>query len=212
MDARVVRTGFGWDLAGYGEGNSPLCLAVREANTVTAKVIKYQQVCSPALELADDLTAAVDEGRRLLEECCGLGPFIGGGPIDLQSFCSLVDRRKRHEVRHYWQLVMRQIDFTLNGMKRLADNIGYPVARLANVLSGLGESTRVKLDETLFETYPAASLEILSRATPSLRFVYDKYRFRKSLLAKRKDKWPAWAKEDVDDLPKGEGAPKQHPV
>jgi hypothetical protein len=162
--------------------------------------------------MPDDLSAVVSEERRLLENCCRIGPVIVDVPIDLQCLPKVVDRLERYEACRYWQLVMRPVDFALNGLKPLADNIGFPVARLANVLSGLAGSKTVVLGETLFETYPAASLDFLKETYPSLKYVYDKYRFRKALLATKRDNWPSWVKGYVARLPEEQRKEKEQTI
>jgi hypothetical protein len=194
-----MRRSFGWDLAAYGDSYSALTYGVRDDGSLTATILKCDPICCPQLEFTADLRSIVADEHKLLELCCSFADFIVDVPIDLGPLLQVVNRHSSCAPRYYWQLVRRPMDQALGGLTPLADRIGFPVARLANLLRTFKEETHVELNKTLFETYPAASLELIRRKNNKVQRVYDKYRWIYGLKATEPKNWPLWLREALTD-------------
>lgn len=180
---------FGWDLAGYGSSYSAFCHAAQDGDSVGVTVLECDAICRPGLGMsAEVFEIAIDEAE-LLKRCCAIAPLVVDVPIDLAPLPDLLSHKPVCPARYYWQLVRRPVDHALGALTPLADRIGYAVARLANLLRSL-EDSPVKLNATLFETYPAANLELLRQAHPDVRRVYDTYRWLTSMKSKALTNWP----------------------
>jgi hypothetical protein len=149
------------------------------------------------LDLTADLRCIVADEHGLLELCCSFADFIVDVPIDLGPLLQAVNRHCSCAPNYYWQLVRRPMDQGLGGLTPLADRIGFPVARLANLLRTFNAESHVQLSKTLFETYPAASLELIRRNNGKVQRVYDKYRWIYGLKATEPKNWPLWLREAV---------------
>jgi hypothetical protein len=86
-----------------------------------------------------------------------LGPIAIDVPIDLQQIGN------SKEAEFVWQLYKRPIDQAFNAMPTLADRIGAPYARMQAILSHSNGTLR--LDENVFETYPKALLQTITKKT-----------------------------------------------
>lgn len=142
-----------------------------------------------------DLRPIVADERRVLDACCAVADFIVDVPIDLRPLLDAINPESEYAANYYWQLVRRPIDQALGGLKPLADFIGYPVARIANLRRGFKNGSQVELNRTLFETYPAANLELIRGTNEPVRRVYDKYRWISGLKATEPRNWQAWLLE-----------------
>src|SRR4051794_39936733 len=130
-----MRRSFGWDLAAYGKSSySALCEGVRDDEGFTATLLRCDAVCRPRLTMTANLRGVVADERRVLEACCARANVVVDVPIDLRPLLDALDLTSKYEASYYWQLVRRPIDQALGGLKPLADYIGYPVARIANLL------------------------------------------------------------------------------
>lgn len=182
---------FGWDLSSYGtDSNASLCHVSSAGNKVVASVLRCKEVCTPKLSGLAALNDTVEAERSLLELCCGFSRLFVDVPIDLTPLADIADRTTDFNAVYNWQLVRRPVDKVFHALPPLADRIGYAVSRLANLLSGLSDETPVKIDDTLFETYPAGSLQLIEKRHHGLHRLALKYRWRKSLERKGTKSWP----------------------
>lgn len=101
-------------------------------------------------ESLEEVTASSVE---LVRECVKVAPLVVDVPIDLQGLPSAPNPT------WLWELTNRPVDYAFKALPPLASLIGSCVARFAH-LHGLA-GTPSTLGTHLFETYPAASLELL---------------------------------------------------
>jgi hypothetical protein len=150
----VTQVAFGLDLSGYSSGRTTLArVALRSDGTADADVFEVSQF-GRKLSRNDLVEAALRDDRELIEACLNIGPLAVDVPIDLQGLPDPQD------VKWLWQQTMRPIDFAFDALPPLADRIGAPVARFRNVLRE-SPAARTRLGQGLYETYPAACLEVL---------------------------------------------------
>lgn len=169
---RHIHSSFGWDLAAYGKkSNSALCFAIWKESHIHATILNYDRICKPKLAMVSPLQDTVKAETDFVSYCCKTASLYVDVPIDLQSLPQMVSHYEC-DVRpvYNWQLYRRPIDQMLTAISPLADHLGYPVARLANIIRILGKHPR-----KLFETYPGASLRYLEGE--NIAPVIDKYRW-----------------------------------
>lgn len=179
-----IQSSFGWDLAAYGEdSDSALCFAKCNGRDIDATILQYERICKPKLEMVKRLNDVVKAEAEFVNFCCDIASLYIDVPIDLQGLPRMVNRCESGERAVYaWQLYRRPIDQMLTAISPLAAHLGYPVARLANVLRELG-----KRPSKLFETYPAASLRSLEYS--GIEPVTDKYRWLSHLKRTHVKNW-----------------------
>ena len=195
-----MHSSFGWDLAAYGESSySALCEGKLDESRFTATMLRCNAISNPKLVMTLNLSETVANERRVLVACCAKAEFFVDIPIDLRPLLDVVNFSSKFTANNYWQLVRRPIDQALGGLTPLADFIGYPVARIANLLRGFKDPGPVELNRTLFETYPAANLELIRCNNERVQRVYDKYRWVSGLKAKEPKNWPAWLQAALKD-------------
>jgi len=160
-----MKPSFGWDLAGYGSSGSGLCRADRQGDTITATVLRADFVCRPNLTIDSEIGNTTEIELEMLRRFAGAGNTFIDVPIDLQSLIHIADYRVDERVSRYWQLVKRPVDHAFRALEPVGSNLGYAVARIAHLLGSLRESApNLILGESLFETYPAATLELARNA------------------------------------------------
>jgi hypothetical protein len=157
-----MKPSFGWDLAGYGDSGCGLCRADREGDTITATILHAPFICRPRHKLPASIHATVDVEVEMLRRFAKTGNTYLDVPIDLQLLSRFVDYLQDERALYYWQLVKRPVDHVFQALEPLASNLGYAVARTAHILGRLAtEGGGLNLDENLFETYPAATLQLV---------------------------------------------------
>jgi hypothetical protein len=157
---------------------------------LTATVLVCDDICRPRLTLPSPLGKHVDNERRVLEACCARASLYVDVPIDLGPLLNVINPKSQYEAKYYWQLVRRPIDQAFRGLMPLADSLGYPVARIANLLHRYHGGGLVGLNRNLFETYPAMCLERISHTNKPVRRIYNKYRWLNMLKATDPWNWP----------------------
>lgn len=152
----------GWDLAGYGDSGSALCRADRNGDTITAAILRAPFICRPRHKITASIHATVDTEVEMLRRFAKIGNTYLDVPVDLQLLGRLVDHLQDEQAMYYWQLVKRPVDHIFKALEPLASNLGFAVARTSHILGRLtAENAGPKLGECLFETYPAATLQLV---------------------------------------------------
>jgi Protein of unknown function (DUF429) len=150
-----VPTAYGLDLAGYGTGRSSLCRAeIRSPDLISVEILEGS-IFSRAFATGALLDEIVQEEVAVLRQLLREGTLYVDVPIDLQGLpCP-------RDARYVWQLVRRPVDEAFRGLAPLADSIGWIVARFRWSLERLSETEGHVLGSRVFETYPAASLNLI---------------------------------------------------
>lgn len=157
-----MKPSFGWDLAGYGKSGSALCRADRDGDTINARVFRVPVICCPKLKIDSSIQATVEVELEMLRRFAKIGNTYLDVPVDLQLLARIMDHREDELGLYYWQLVKRPVDHVFKALAPLASNLGFAVARTSHLLGQLaGENVGLMLGENLFETYPAATLQLV---------------------------------------------------
>lgn len=157
-----MKPSLGWDLAGYGDSGSALCRADRTGDTITAAVLRAPFICRPRHKITASIHATADTEVEMLRRFASIGNTYLDVPVDLQLLGRLVDHLQNEQATYYWQLVKRPVDHIFKALEPLASNLGFAVARTSHILGRLAsEGAGLKLGENLFETYPAATLQLV---------------------------------------------------
>ncbi len=152
----------GWDLAGYGDSGSGLCRAKRRGETITATVLRAPFICRPRHKIISSIHQTVEIETEMLDRFAKIGNTIIDVPIDLQLLGRIADHSFDERVQYYWQLVKRPVDHVFSALEPLGSNLGFAVARAAHIVGQItGEASGAKLGTTLFETYPAATIQLI---------------------------------------------------
>jgi hypothetical protein len=146
-----VKIGFGIDLAAYGNKVGTILAAARLKDDCTDVAIITDSSFTKSLSGASDLLPQLEEERAELTRLTDLGSVAIDVPIDLQGLPS------PDNISRVWELTRRPIDRAFGGLAPLADKLGYCVARFQKLIA---LCPQCKIGETIFETYPAASLAI----------------------------------------------------
>jgi hypothetical protein len=158
----IPRPSLGWDLAGYGDSGSALCRADRTGDAITATILRAPFICRPRHAIAADIQATTDAECEMLRRFARIGSVYLDVPIDLEQLIRLVDHLRDEPALFYWQLVKRPVDHIFWALEPLASNLGFAVARTSHILGRLvAENAGVTLGDNLFETYPAATLQLV---------------------------------------------------
>ncbi len=147
-----MKEAFGLDFAGYSGGKTALAHARQIAPDHVEITVYDDHIFAQKVPRSARLAQVVEEERALLRACCARGPVMVDLPLELD------DLPRPADPAFVWELVHRPVDYALDAMPPLANLIGAPVARFLNLLHELPADwpgTR------LFETYPAAALELL---------------------------------------------------
>lgn len=155
MSTARPRAAFGLDLSGYAGGNSAFVRAVSETDGIIDVTIYRGHVFGIKLRGDRPARPVVEKEVEVLRACCRAASLYVDIPIDLQGLpCP------GGEV-FIWQLVKRPVDQAFDALPPLAERIGAPVARYKNLHRFLGD-VDVQLGMNIFETYPAASLDLMN--------------------------------------------------
>ena len=149
-----MTTAFGLDLSGFSSGGSAMARADLTEKRIVVTV--YTGHCfSQKVEGCDALPAILARERKIVLACLACGPLVVDIPIDLQKL------PQPPSCRFAWQLVQRPVDYAFRARPPLADRLGAPLARFLAVSGPLRKLKEAVLGSNLFETYPAATLELL---------------------------------------------------
>lgn len=148
-------TAFGLDLAGYSSGKSGFARADRQTDKRIFITIYRNNLFCRHLKGRDTLPDIATYERQIIESCLNRACLVVDVPIDLQGLPNV------NPVHFKWELTLRPVDFAFSALPALADRIGAPVARFINYITKIQQDTAL-LGQTLWETYPAASLQLLN--------------------------------------------------
>jgi hypothetical protein len=151
----AIRTAFGLDIAGYAGGNSGFARADLNGDGIIQVTVYEGHVFGSKLRGSDPLGTVAETERQVLKTCCAIGDVLVDTPVDLQGLPCPANPY------FTWELVRRPVDYAFDALAPLANLIGAPVARFQNMLSMLREEESGEDFDRVFETYPAASLELL---------------------------------------------------
>jgi len=147
-------TAFGLDLAGYSSGQTGFARADRKPNKSILITVYRNNLFCRKLMGRDPLSDIANEERQVIAACLEQASLVVDVPIDLQGLPNVSNP-------HFmWELTRRPVDFAFSALASLADRIGAPVARFIHWMEPLNQKTNW-LGQKLWETYPAASLELL---------------------------------------------------
>ena len=146
-----MRISFGIDLAAYGsKAGTVLAAAKLDGGHMKVALISDSSFARTR-KGASDLLSQVEEECSELTRLTNLGPVAIDVPIDLQGLPSPRD------ITRTWELTRRPIDRAFGALAPLADKLGYCVARFQKLIKSCPQC---KVGQTIFETYPAASLQM----------------------------------------------------
>lgn len=158
----IAKPSLGWDLAGYGTSGSALCRADRDGDSIAATILDAPFICRPRHKIGSAIDSTVDAELEMLRRFAKIGNTYLDVPIDLQLLTRLVDHLQDERVPYYWQLVKRPVDHVFKALEPLACNLGFAVARTSHILGRLAaENAGLELGNNLFESYPAATLQLV---------------------------------------------------
>ncbi len=150
-----MKTSFGLDLSGYSSRGSALARATRcDDGAITVTICR--DCCFAAKTKGHYRLATVNEAElEFIRARTADDPLIVDVPIDLQGLPSPATST------FVWELIRRPVDRAFGALPPLADQIGAYVARMQRLWSILHRDGNDPLDTSLFETYPAACLELM---------------------------------------------------
>jgi len=106
-----------------------------------------------------------------------------------------VDHHEDDRALYYWQLVKRPVDHIFKALEPLASNLGFAVARISHLLGRLAaDNAGLMLGENLFETYPAATLQLVWHTN---KLTGEKYKGGK--IVYRDGRWQGQAGKKKDE-------------
>jgi len=141
------------DLSGYSSGGSSLARAERKSDSSIEIDIVTKSVFRRKTKGTSILNRVNQAEKSEIESILSNGTLVVDVCIDLQ------DLPNPSNAKRVWQLTRRPVDRAFNALTPLADKIGAYVARMQRILLSTQEVCRLGLN--LFETYPAASLELM---------------------------------------------------
>lgn len=148
-----MKCSFGLDLAGYSTGKSGLAKAYKKNQKIHVDILAGHEF-ENKIKGTDELSKTTEAELACIQCLLQKGNLYIDIPIDLQEL------PHPSKPQYIWELTKRPIDKHLDGLPPLADKIGSPVARMQNIWSLLRkQSSKYPLGESIFETYPAASLK-----------------------------------------------------
>ena len=148
-------TAFGLDLAGYSSGKSGFARADRQTDKKIFITIYQNNLFCRHLKGRERLPDIAEHERQVIESCLDRACLVVDVPIDLQGLPNV------NPVHFKWELTLRPVDFAFSALPPLADRIGAPVARFINWITKIQKNATL-LGQTLWETYPSASLQLLN--------------------------------------------------
>ena len=161
------RIAYGLDLAGYSQGQRSALVRVEwpGEGPVKAKLLTGHPFARRA-EGKHKLNPEPE--RKAIEFMLGKGRIFVDVPIDLQGLMGLDPPKssRRSNPPHIWELTCRPLDYAFGARPPLADRIGALVVRFRNILT---ESQRSQLGSRLWETYPGATLELVTGTKPGYK-------------------------------------------
>lgn len=144
---------FGLDLSGYSTGKTVLAKATQCSTEIRVDLYRAD-VLNPKLKVGTRLSVVSSAEAKLIGDCIQKGPIAIDAPIDLQGLPS------PDSAGFPWELTRRHVDKAFGALPPLADKIGAVTARISNILANISKDV---VDRTypVYETYPAASLQLL---------------------------------------------------
>src|SRR5438477_3337874 len=127
----------------------------------------------------------------------GFFQFRQGRNRTASSVCEarVVDHHEDDRALYYWQLVKRPVDHIFKALEPLASNLGFAVARISHLLGRLAaDNAGLMLGENLFETYPAATLQLVWHTN---KLTGEKYKGGK--IVYRDGRWQGQAGKKKDE-------------
>jgi hypothetical protein len=118
-------------------------------------------VCRPRHKIDSRIDETVEIEAEMLRRFTRIGNVFLDVPIDLQALLRVVDHGRDERVQAYWQLVKRPVDHAFDALEPLASNLGFAVARIAHLLGRFALKDGLSLEGNMFETYPAATLQLV---------------------------------------------------
>jgi hypothetical protein len=185
----MARYAFGIDLAGYTTGRTVVAAMMRDEDSTRVWLLRNSPL-SEAYRSDAPLPGIVSAECEALRAMSRLGPVAIDVPIDLQKVGGA------ESAVIIWQLYKRPVDQAFKAMPALADRIGAPYARMQAILAYCGHALR--LGQELFETYPKASLQMLSLPWRGYKGVEARHHQARMLLCDRL-KWGQCATDDEFD-------------
>lgn len=144
---------YGLDLSGYSSGGSSLARAERQQDSSVDIRILDKSVFRRKTKGTSPLRRVNEAEISEIESILAEGTLVVDVCIDLQGLPNPPNANR------VWQLTRRPVDRAFNALTPMADKIGAYVARMQRLLSSTQEFC--ELGSNLFETYPAASLELM---------------------------------------------------
>ncbi len=148
---------YGIDLAGYSStGKSQVARVIRtdDANGCYLAASLIPTNLLRGYSGTEPLKKVIDSDIQVFSDLLGNGGICAVDvPIDLQGLDSFNENKT-----YLWEVTKRPIDYKLGALPPLADKIGAVVARMQLIIKNFPGLLGV----SIFETYPAASLKLLS--------------------------------------------------
>lgn len=153
-----MTTAYGIDLSGHGATTTGVVKATlsTKPGLVEAHVLRKSK-WRTTLQLESDVTALRESIRS---EMVGMEVVAVDVPLDLTPLASQLTSDASalaSRGQYAWQYVKRPVDHYLGGLEPLASYLGAVVSRWRALAP---DDWQDRLDETLFETYPQACLEL----------------------------------------------------
>ena len=158
---------YGLDLAGYSRGEKSALVRVEwpGEGPVKAKSLRGHPFARAAKGI-DTLDPECEQNK--IDHILAEGNLCVDVPIDLQGLMGLDSAESSRSLcpRFIWELTLRPVDHAFHARPPLADRIGAPVVRFRNILT---KPQRRQLGSRLWETYPGATLELMTRTKPGYK-------------------------------------------
>ena len=147
-----MKVGFGLDLGGFSKKGTVLAALEIGGSKATVFILSgspfAEKIRGEAL-----LAARIEKESRALKELLNRGPLAVDVPIYLQNLEGAASNAR------VWELTFRPVDKAFSGLPPLASWLGACVARFKALRNCLHCFSECKFP--VFETYPAASLELV---------------------------------------------------
>lgn len=170
-----MQCAFGFDLAGFSGAKTRLARAVRTDDGSIQVTIYKGKGTRHIHKLGDPLSDLASGWPAIIKACLRHGHLVVDAPIDLQGL------PEASSARFAWQLSHRPIDFALGALPPLSSWMGFLVATFRFFVG----TDYDRLGESLFETYPAASLKIASESQK----IKTPLHYKKQKASWQKDRW-----------------------
>jgi len=146
---------YGLDFAGFSTGGSALARADRNSAGDLCVTVYMGHCFAEKVDGFDEVREVLRRERAVVATCLQHATLTVDIPIDLQGLPTVEPRQ------FSWELTLRPVDCAFNARPPLADRLGAPVARFAALASPPQLADNAVLGTSLFETYPAAALELM---------------------------------------------------